>query len=130
MTLLTIFFVTWGVKAKTPINRPSNLEEEQETPWYENKYTSPQAGEEWTLDPEIPLNYIPVPGQDELYMVVDDSGKIIGYRHRTKQADGTWVWEDVNPDIPDNYEKVDGLENVYKVTDANGKTSYSDISLS
>lgn len=124
MTLLTIFFVTWGVKAKTPINRPSNLEEEQETPWYENKYTSPQAGEEWTLDPEIPLNYIPVPGQDELYMVVDDSGKIIGYRHRTKQADGTWVWEDVNPDIPDNYEKVDGLENVYKVTDANGKTSY------
>lgn len=124
MALLSVFFITWGVKAKTPINRPSDLEEEQETPWYENKYTAPQAGDEWYLDPEIPLNYIPVPGEDELYMVVDDSGNITGYRHRTQQADGSWVWEDVNPDIPDNYEKVDGLDNVYKVTDQDGNTSY------
>lgn len=124
MSLISVFFIVWGVKAKTPINRPSNLEEEQETAWYDNRYTAPKAAEEWYLDPEIPLNYIPVPGEDELYMVVDDSGNIIGYRHRIKQADGSWVWEDVNPDIPENYEKVEGLENVYKVTDEEGKTSY------
>lgn len=124
MTLLAAFCITWGVKAKSPINRPSNLAEEEETPWYLNRYTAPKADDQWYLDPEIPLNYIPVPGKDELYMVVDDSGKITGYRHRVQQADGSWVWEDVNPDIPDDYEKVDGLENVYKVTDANGKTSY------
>ena len=100
------------------------MEEEQETAWYDNRYTAPKAEEEWCLDPEIPLNYIPVPGEDELYMVVDDSGNIIGYRHRIKQADGSWIWEDVNPDIPENYEKVEGLENVYKVTDEEGKTSY------
>lgn len=123
-SLITVFAVSWAVKAKTPINRPSNLEEELETPWYENRYTSPIADDGWTLDPEIPLNYIPVPGEDELYMVVDDNGNITGYRHRTKQADGTWFWEDVNPDIPDNYVKVDGLENVYKCTNSDGTVSY------
>lgn len=124
MVLLSVFFTSWGVKANTPINRPSNLNEADETPWYENRYTSPKASEEWYLDPEIEPNYIPVPGQDELYMVVDDSGNIIKYRKRTKQMDGTWVWEDVNPDIPENYEAVEGLENVYKVTDEAGNVSY------
>lgn len=122
-SLLTVFAVSWGVKAKTPINRPSNLQEEEETPWYESRYTS-KVSDEWTLDPEIPLNYIPVPGEDELYMVVDDNGNITGYRHRIKQSDGSWLWEDVNPDIPDNYVKVDGLENVYKCTNADGTVSY------
>lgn len=124
MCLLSVFFAVWGVKAKTPINRPDNINDGTETAWYENRYTAPQAGDEWYLDPEIPLNYIPVPGEDELYMVVDDSGNITGYRHRTKQADGSWLWEDVNPDIPENYEKVEGLEDVYKVTAADGSIEY------
>ena len=109
---------------KHPINRPENVKEDTETPWYETKYQAPKADDEWTLDPEIPLNYIPVPGEDELYMVVDDSGNITNYRKRVKQADGSWVWQDVNPDIPDNYEKVDGLDNVYKVTNKDGTTEY------
>ena len=124
MGLLSVFFIMWGIKVKTPINRPSNLVEAEESAWYENRYTAPKADDEWYLDPEIPLNYIPVPGEDELYMVVDDSGKITGYRRRIKQADGSWLWEDVNPDIPENYEKVEGLENVYKVTNSDGSISY------
>ena len=124
MVLLTIFFSAWGVKAKTPINRPENIDDGTESAWYENRYTAPKAGDEWYLDPEIPINYIPVPGEDELYMVVDDSGKITGYRHRIQQADGSWLWEDVNPDIPDNYEKVTGLEDVYKVTKEDGTVEY------
>lgn len=110
MILLSVFFTIWGVKMKHPINRPENVKEDTETPWYETKYQAPKADDEWTLDPEIPLNYIPVPGEDELYMVVDDSGNITNYRKRVKQADGSWVWQDVNPDIPDNYEKVDDHE--------------------
>ena len=124
MILLSVFFTIWGVKMKHPINRPENVKEDTETPWYETKYQAPKADDEWTLDPEIPLNYIPVPGEDELYMVVDDSGNITNYRKRVKQADGSWVWQDVNPDIPDNYEKVDGLDNVYKVTNKDGTTEY------
>ena len=124
LSLLAVFFGTWGFKANNPINRPDNLQEEAETPWYEMRYVAPKADAEWYLDPEIPLNYIPVPGEDELYMVVDDSGNITGYRQRKQLADGTWLWEDVNPDIPENYEKVDGLDNVYKVTNEDGSTSY------
>lgn len=124
MILLSVFCTVWGVKMKHPINRPENIQEDSETPWYETKYQAPKADDEWTLDPEIPLNYIPVPGEDELYMVVDDSGNITNYRKRIKQADGSWVWQDVNPDIPDNYEKVDGLDNVYKVTGKDNSTEY------
>ena len=88
MILLSVFFTIWVVKMKHPINRPENVKEDTETPWYETKYQAPKADDEWTLDPEIPLNYIPVPGEDELYMVVDDSGNITNYRKRVKQADG------------------------------------------
>lgn len=107
-----------------PINRPDNVEDGNEIPWYESRYTSPVADSEWYLDPSVPDNYVPVPGEEELYMVVDDSGNIIAYRNRKMQADGTWVWEDVNPDIPDNYQLIDGTENLYKITDKNGNVSY------
>ena len=101
MILLSVFFTIWGVKMKHPINRPENVKEDTETPWYETKYQAPKADDEWTLDPEIPLNYIPVPGEDELYMVVDDSGNITNYRKRVKQADGSWVWQDGVVDCED-----------------------------
>ena len=61
MILLSVFFTIWGVKMKHPINRPENVKEDTETPWYETKYQAPKADDEWSLDPEIPLNYIPVP---------------------------------------------------------------------
>lgn len=57
MGLLSVFFIMWGIKVKTPINRPSNLVEAEESAWYENRYTAPKADDEWYLDPEIPLNY-------------------------------------------------------------------------
>lgn len=89
------------LRGKHPINRPENVKEDTETPWYETKYQAPKADDEWTLDPEIPLNYIPVPGEDELYMVVDDSGNITNYRKRVKQADGSCKgWKPKNLSYP------------------------------
>lgn len=122
--LLSTFFITWGIKLKTPINRPDNVKDEEELPWYESRYSSPVADEGWYLDPTIPDNYVPVPGEEELYMVVDDSGTIIGYRHRYMEDDGSWAWEDVNPDIPDNYELVEGTDNLYRTTNENGEINY------
>lgn len=72
------------------------------------------------LDPEILENYLPVPGEDEVYMVIDEDGNIVQYRHRTQQKDGSWKWEDVTSEIPDNYEPVSGLKDVYKVVNADG----------
>ena len=125
LVLLSAFVCTWVVKAQSPLNRP-----ESETGastyadgiwWQADKDT---VSSEWILDPEIPDNYLPVPGREELYMVIDNDGNIIQYRERVLQEDGSWLWDDVNPDIPENYEAVEGLEDVYKVTDENGNISY------
>lgn len=120
--LLSLFFCSWGIKYRMPVNRPDNLQEEIVTPWYESRYSSPVAEEEWYLDPDIPDNYIPVPDHDEVYMVIDDSGQIVQYRKRTLQEDGTWIWEDTIPDLPKGYEAVS--DNLFKLTDENGNESY------
>lgn len=124
ITLLIVFFSAWGIKLRMPINRPNNVQGEQQVTWYETRYTAPTAEEEWTLDPEIPVNYLPVAGEDEVYMVLDDSGNIVGYRHRTQQEDGSWLWTDIEDPNAEHYEKVDGLDHVYKVTDKDGNSSY------
>lgn len=123
--LVAVFFLAWQWKLKKPINAIANAKIAIETPWYLNKYSSPIADENYMLDPEIPLNYVPVPGEEETYMVIDDSGSIINYRHRSKNQRGEWEWKDITaPEISGNYERVEGLANVYKVTDEKGIVSY------
>jgi len=123
ISMLTLFVGAWTVKAQTPAGAIDNMTNYASGAWqgYDGKS---EVNPEWILDPEIPENYLPVPGRKELYMVIDDDGHILGYRQRTKQADGSWVWADVNPDIPEHYEAVPGLKDIYKVTDANGNVSY------
>ena len=117
----------WAVKAKEPEERPDAYAygaDEKEGAWWLRAEDLPDVGEEWYLDPEIPQNYVPVLGEEELYMVIGEDGRIEGYRQRIKQEDGSWLWQDVNPDIPEDYEAVEGLENVYKVTNADGSVKY------
>lgn len=123
--LLIAFVCIWVFKSKTPAVRPSTeTSNTNDGMWWVDEDNLPKADEAWILDPEIPANYIPVPGANELYMVIDDDGKIIKYRQRELQEDGSWLWETVNPDIPDNYESVEGLVDVYKVVDSKGNVSY------
>lgn len=56
ITLLIVFFSAWGIKLRMPINRPNNVQGEQQVAWYETRYTAPTAEEEWTLDPEISVD--------------------------------------------------------------------------
>ena len=123
ISMLTLFIGAWTVKAQTPVGAIDNMTNYASGVWqsYDGKS---EVNPEWILDPEIPENYLPVPGRKELYMVIDDDGHILGYRQRTKQEDGSWLWSDVNPDIPENYEAVPGLKNIYKVTDNKGNVSY------
>ena len=124
--LVLAFIGVWVTKSKTPANRAGSYENgySNEQAWWTIDVDTSEVDTKWKLDPEIPDNYLPVPGEDELYMVIDENGNIIKYRKRTQQADGTWVWEDVNPDIPENYEPVEGLEDVYKVTYEDGTVKY------
>lgn len=125
LTLFACFLGIWTYKIKTPVNRPDEYAEGYDSnagAWWDTSKV--EVDEDWRLDPEIPLNYMPVPGEDELYMVIDNDGNITGYRKRTKQIDGSWLWSDVNPDIPDDYEAVDGLPDIYKVTAFDGSVTY------
>ena len=126
LLLFAIFITTWTVKYKTPSARPDSYANGLLGlgDWWLRTVSAEEVDSVWKLDPEIPSNYLPVPGEDELYMVIDEEGHIIKYRHRTRQEDGSWLWSDVNPDIPKNYEAVDGLENVYRVTDEHGYVKY------
>lgn len=122
--LIALFLMLWIVKLKQPITG-QEMSVTEEIPWWEvvREGEAPVANSEWVLDPEIPSNYVPVIGQEELYMVLDDEGNIQKYRHRTKEAD-TWIWADTDPHIPDNYVPVEGLDNVYKVTNVDGTERY------
>lgn len=125
MSLVSIFFITWSVKIRAAINQPENTLAEYEVPWYESRYSTPIAADDWTLDPEIPDNYVPVPGEEEMYMVVNNSGEIINYRQRTKQIDGSWAWEDIdNPNLAIEIAPVKGKEDLYKIKDGKNIVSY------
>ena len=124
LSLTAVFFLVWTIRARMPVSRPDNLDTGDVTYWYEGNYTAPAAEKEWILDPAIPDNYIPVPGEDGLFMIVDDAGAVTGYSRREQLPDGTWKWTKVNPDIPENYEKAEGLDDVYMVTDEDGNISY------
>lgn len=126
VALVFCFFSSWLYKMNNPESRPDAYQEgvrQSAGSWY-SQATLNDKEENWTLDKTIPANYIPVLGMEEVYMVVDNNGKILKYRKRTKQIDGTWKWEDYNPDIPIGYEPVPGLENVYKVTQEDGTVKY------
>lgn len=123
--LFAAFLGSWTYKIKTPIERPDEYAEGYDPDagaWWNAEAV--EVDDTWRLDPEIPLNYVPVPGEEELYMVVDNNGNVIGYRQRTKQIDGSWKWETVNPDVPDSYVPVEGLTDVYMVTGEDGSTRY------
>jgi uncharacterized protein YkwD len=126
LSLFMIFCTLWVIKSKTPINRHLNESNNASNWWDAENDIAPlsyEVSEEWYLDPRIPSDYVPVLGEEGLYMQVDENGTILSYWKCTE--DGSALnWEKVNPDIPDNYEVVEGLDDVYKVTDANGMVKY------
>ncbi|MDR0288140.1 MAG: hypothetical protein LBI03_10625 [Clostridiales bacterium] len=124
ISMLTLFIGIWTIKAQTPVGAIDNNMTNYATGVWQGYDGKSEVSPEWILDPEIPENYLPVPGRKELYMVIDNDGHIMCYRQRTKQSDGSWLWTDVNPDIPEQYEAVSGLKDIYKVTDTNGNVSY------
>lgn len=125
--LVAVFVGLWAFKLRQPLTPtdPYSSGLTDGTPWWQTTNgEAPTPDADWVLDHDIPENYIPVLGGNELYMEVDENGNIIRYRQRTQLEDGTWVWETVDPNIPDNYEPVEGLENVYRVTGIDGTVHY------
>ena len=124
LVLMSAFFCAWAIKVRSPINRPDNALSDTVTAWYENNYSAPVASSDWYLDAELDPNYVPVPGKDEVYMVLDSSGNIIKYRQRKQQADGSWVWSDYLEESS-GIEQVEGKDGLYLMTDKDGNQKYT-----
>lgn len=127
VSLFLLFIGTWTYRANIPVKRPDETVAGESIggEWWSTASSKRKVDDEWKLDNSIEPNYIPVPGETDLFMVIDISdGKILSYKKRTRQLDGSYTWQTVDPNIPDDYEAVEGLENVYKVTDENGNVSY------
>ena len=126
--LLITFLGLWAVKAKTPTERPDaylhGVDDTDGAWWLSVSTESSEIASGGELDPELPSNYIPLLGYKETYMVIGENGAIEEYRQRTRQDDGSWLWQTVDPNIPEYYEAVPGLENVYKVTEKDGRVHY------
>lgn len=124
--LLATFFGVWIYQAKNPTdNRPDEKQVELNNNMWWDSQELPVADPAWVLDPEIPANCIPLPGEAEIYMIISEDGHIQDYAQRVKQEDGSWLWEyGINPNIPDDYEAVEGIENVYKVIMEDGTVAY------
>ena len=76
LVLTVTFFGTWAFKYKNPEMRPDAYADGYDASkvnWWVNKDGERirPVDDSWKLDPEIPINYIPVPGEDNLFMVID-----------------------------------------------------------
>ena len=64
--LFACFLGSWTYRIKTPVNRPDEYAEGYNSSagawWNTGKV---EVDEDWKLDPEIPLNYMTVTGEDE-----------------------------------------------------------------
>lgn len=118
--LVLVFVIIWLQKANNPSRRTDNRVN-AETQWYE-KNIKTKADSEWILDPEIPGNYIPVPGQKNTYMVIDTQGNITAYRLRAKGEDGSWLWTDVEND--NKYNVVSETDDGYILAVNDGYVRY------
>lgn len=66
--------------------------------------TTPDS--DWILDPTIPSNYIPVPGETDIFMVLNEDGSVKEYRKRTPNDEGGWDWTTIENPTGKNIEKV------------------------
>ena len=81
--LFGAFLSVWGYKISQPISRPNEYADGYDASageWWNTGEISEE--EDWTFDYTVPLNYIPVPGEKDLFMEVDNDGNIVAYHKR------------------------------------------------
>lgn len=86
--------------------------------------TTPDS--DWILDPTIPGNYVPVPGEVDIFMVLNEDGSVKEYRKRTKNAEGGWDWETIENPTGQTVEKIKETPygDLYKFTNNEGFEEY------
>lgn len=118
--LIIVFLIIWASKSKQPIvndiTTGYSVEQSSSNIWWQ--------GEEETSaikDNSIPDGYVKVPGEDNLYMVLDENDKVKEYVLRTIAEDGSSNWELFNKNISSIMTHVEG--DIYK-RETKDKTLY------
>lgn len=112
--MLIVLGCIWYFKSSAPAERHSDAvyDETLGQWWSTSNLTDVSVDKNWILDPEIPINYVPVIGEEEVYMVLNEDGTVNRYRKRMKNGD-MWIWEDlIEEDEPVSF-KPTALTDVY-----------------
>ena len=114
-------------KSTTPTKRNNTVEYSKDAGvwWDTTLWSNVKTDTEWILDPEIPVNYVPVIGLDETYMVLNDDGTVNRYRKRVKDDAGNWVWSDViEDDMPVSFIPSIIDDDIYTYIGSGGEEEY------
>ena len=114
-------------KSTTPTKRNNTVEYSKGAGvwWDTTLWSNVKTDTEWILDPEIPVNYVPVIGLDETYMVLNDDGTVNRYRKRVKDDAGNWVWSDViEDDMPVSFIPSIIDDDIYTYIGSGGEEEY------
>lgn len=111
----------WYFKSTTPIERHSDsVYDESAGQWWDtSKLTDVKVDKDWILDPEIPINYVPVIGENEVYMVLNEDGTVNCYRKRVRNGE-MWVWETILEEEEPVSFKPTAKTEIFSHTDTDG----------
>ena len=106
--LVVLFIFIWAGKSKQPIRNEidsSTMESQSASDlWWQGESTSDTT----VKDNSVPDGYVKVPGEDNLYMVLNDDNTVKEYVLRTIAEDGSSNWEIFNKNISSIMTHVEG----------------------
>ena len=129
--ILSILIVLLGIviyfKSTIPVNRQDSISYSKGAGvwWDTTLWSNVKTDRDWFLDPEIPVNYVPVIGMDETYMVLNEDGTVNRYRRRVKNDDGNWVWSDIiEDDMPVSFRPSVIDDDIYSFIGSSGDEEF------
>jgi len=122
--LVIVFLIVFFTIDRTPKNRKENetIKQSEKNPlWQEDSSTV-----EYIDNTSIPDNFIPKPGEKNIYIVTDEAGNIKGYKKRIAIKDSSnYVWgdSDIKNPLPDELMLYNAEQSIYYYND-NNKAKY------
>ena len=125
--LIVIMGLVWYFKSTVPAERNDSVTYNKGAGvwWDTTLWANVKTDSNWILDPEIPVNYVPVIGMDETYMVLNEDGTVNRYRKRVKDEAGNWVWSDIiEDDMPVSFVPSPIDDDIFTFIGSSGEEEY------
>ena len=125
--LIVIMGLVWYFKSTVPAERNDSVTYNKGAGvwWDTTLWANVKTDSNWILDPELPVNYVPVIGMDETYMVLNEDGTVNRYRKRVKDEAGNWVWSDIiEDDMPVSFVPSPIDDDIFTFIGSSGEEEY------